>query len=338
MQKASILFQLTGVMLLVAALQGCRKENGIDNNNVIKRPYGVYVGDAEGALYNTSNGRDYKLVFPPDGYAPRAVLTAGSNLLWIKENVHLSVNGGSHFNPVDFTVLDSISWQSIILKVPSHGRVYLCTDDLSGLKWSEDDGKTWNPDTKWSDGINSAAVRISSLAQLKNGTLFGYDHYAHKLYKRSGDKDALWVEVSLPGNLPDTAVFYLSRFNDILLLTDYTGAAGVWHSESEGVSWAQYDGLPQQRLLATAAPFDQVLLVGTDSLGVYSLSGNTFSPINNGLGTTTSVRGIAAKDNVYKNDLVRDYFYIATSTGLYRSQDAGENWERVFPGDFTVIY
>jgi hypothetical protein len=96
--------------------------------------------------------------------------------------------------------------------------------------------------------------------------------------------------------------------------------------------------LPQQRLLATAAPFDQVLLVGTDSLGVYSLSGNTFSPINNGLGTTTSVRGIAAKDNVYKNDLVRDYFYIATSTGLYRSQDAGENWERVFPGDFTVIY
>jgi len=338
MQKASFLYQLTGALLLVAALQGCRKENGIDNNNVIKRPYGLYVADAQGTLYNTSNGRDYKLVFPPDGYAPRAILTAGTNLLWIKHNVHLSLNGGNNFNPTDTTVVDSISWQPIILKVPSHGRVYLCTDSAYGLKCSEDNGKTWFADTLWNISTDPVLVRMTSLAQLRNGALFGYDHMNHKLYKRGGGKDDRWVEVAVSTTLPDTGKFYLSHFNDILLLTDYTGAGGVWHSENQGAGWSQYGGLPQRRLFATVAPFDKVLLVGTDSLGVYSLSGNMFSPINNGLSPNTSVRGIAGKDDIYKNDLVQDYFYIATSTGVFSSADEGENWIEVFPGDFTAIY
>ncbi len=51
-----------------------------------------------------------------------------------------------------------------------------------------------------------------------------------------------------------------------------------------------------------------------------------------------SVRGIVAKENIYKNNISRQYIYISTNYGIYRSEDGGETWALVFPGNFTIIY
>ncbi len=338
MKNVHFIYKLAFVLLFAAALPGCRKENGIDNNNVVKRPYSLYFADMHGSLYNTSTGEgeSFDLVFPPDGYNPRAILVSGPNLLWVKRNVHLSENNGVNFNPVDSSVTQLAPWQSLILRVPGHNRIYLCAGLVFGLKMSEDNGKTWHVDTLWNISGDPALTHITSLAVLTNGMLFGYDHVGRKLYKKGG-RDERWIDVA-GNNLPTTGEFYLSRFNNILLLTDYTGAEGVWHSEDEGANWAQYTGLPATKLLTTVAPFDKMLFVGTDSMGLYQLSGNTFTQTNSGMEPNPSVRGIVAKDNIYKNDLARDYIYLSTNYGIYRSEDGGETWAHVFPGNFTAIY
>lgn len=337
MRNVHIIYKLAFVLLFTTALQACRKENGIDNNNVVKRPYSLYFADEQGSLYNTSSGDGYDLVFPPDGYQPRAILVSGPNLLWVKQNVHLSENNGSNFNPVDSSVTELAPWQPVILRVPAQGRIYLCGSIIYGIRYSEDNGITWHRDTMWDISGNTALTQITSLAVLTNGVLFGYDHISKKLYRKGG-KDEHWRDVAA-NNLPTTTgEFFLARYNDILLATDYSGAEGVWHSEDQGQNWTKYSGLPATKLLTTVAPFDRMLLVGTDSMGVYQLSGNTFKQMNSGMEPFPSVRGITAKDNVYKNGLVRDYIYVTTNYGLYRSEDGGENWAHLFPGNLTAIY
>ncbi len=50
--KGKTLFgKLSLLALFVVAFQSCKKENGIDNNNVIEAPYAVFVSDVKSIHY-----------------------------------------------------------------------------------------------------------------------------------------------------------------------------------------------------------------------------------------------------------------------------------------------
>lgn len=334
MRKSYLFLTFAACSAAALMLQGCDKENAIDNETVVTRPYSLYVADNQGSLLNTNNGETFNIVFPPDGVVPRSIVTSKTNLLWIKQNVHLSEDNGLNFNPTYTNARPQALWQQMALNVPSHNRVYVASTEGNGVVFSEDNGKTWKVDDQWDGG--PAGVSINSFTQLQNGMLFAHDIANQALYKRNG-AGGMWTAVTMNG-LPGAA-FYLSHFGNTLVLTDYLGVDGAWYSTDEGQNWQQYTGLPVgQELFATYAPFEQTLLVGVDSLGIYRLQGTQFVPASAGLETHTSVHGITAKDDIYKNGQVKRYVYISTSQGLYRSYDLGVNWTLMKPGSFSAIY
>lgn len=335
MRRCFLLYRLSLVFFAAALLQSCKKENGIDNNSVIKKPYSLYAGASNGALLNTNDGTDYRTIFPADNYPARAIVTYGMNVMFIKGNLHLSVNNGN-FNPKYFLVNQLPNWQQMILNVQSHSRLYLSSGDplTKGIVYSEDSGMTWQRDTAWDAGVEGGWV--TSFTQLKNGVLFAYNDFKDSLYQRDSRTDA-WT-LAAPNRQQPSGTSYLCHFNNTLTLTDSSGATGVQYSNDSGKTWTAYNGLPPRKLYATAAPFEKVLLVGTDSMGVYRLENGQFVPSNNGLETNTSVYGIVGKDNIYKNDISKNYIYLATDKGIYRSEDLGFSWARMLEGSFRTVY
>jgi len=327
-------------LLAGAALMGsCRKENGIDNETVIRKPYGLYASNAEGALLNTNTGDDYKLIFPPDGYPSRALLTYGKNIVWIKANLFYSDDNGKNFNSLWPGGVSAAGFnQSMILAVPSHDRIYVASTLGKGIAYSADSGRSWTPDGAF-DTLLTPNPLFSSFAQLSNGVLFAFDGgLSSKIYRRD-NKDDRWSEFDVVG-LPPSELFYLGAFNNRLVAASYGGPSGVYFSNDSGRNWAPYSGISNVPVLCMATPFSSALLVGTDSNGVYRLAadGTNFVRSSAGLDGATSVYGIVGKDNLFKNGAVRQYVFATTSTGIYRSEDGGQNWVKVLPGDFRSIY
>jgi len=323
---------------------GCRKENGIDNNKVVRTPYGLYFSDRLGAMYNTNDGKTFRVVFPTDGYNARAIATSGNNILWIKNNLHVSADNGLNFNPGRLSTSGLVTpspqakWQNMILDVPSQGRVYMATaNSTNGVAWSENNGITWDDDAApaWEGGLSG--LSIQSFSQLKNGELYAMDNSGPRLFMRKQKTDP-WKEVVMV-TPPPAGKCYLSHFNNALIAVDVTGAGGIFYSDDFGLNWTNYAGVPSnQELFSVAAPLDQVLLAGTDSAGIYRLVGDTFQASNNGLMPFTKVYGIVGKQDIYKNEVIKQFVYIATSNGVFRSEDLGQNWTLVRPGDIRVIY
>jgi hypothetical protein len=343
--RKSFLFPALAVVALASVMQGCRKENGIDNETVVLKPYALFFTNSEGDLQKTNNGTDLKTIFPNDGYSSRALTTSFNSLIWVKANLHLSANNGTNFNPTYQKVSPWPQWQSMILDVPDHKRVYISSTEPGGwgrgIAYSEDTGRTWIADTLWNRDNPNKPGGIHSFAQLKNGNVFAMDKDTRRLYKRTS-KDNRWTQVIAASPLPGSVSnFYLARYANVLLAVDYLGAAGIWYSNDEGANWAPYTGLPTtRRILSVHAPFDQYLLVGTDSTGLYRLSANgtSFIPSSTGLETYASIRGITSKSDLYKNGVEKRYIYATTNKGLFRSEDFGQNWVMMIPGNFVSIY
>jgi len=338
MRRYNQLYKLAFAFFAVAAVQSCKKSNGIDNNSVIKKPYALYVGSNSGDLLNTNDGTAYKTIFATDRYPYRAIITSGDNVLFVKANVHLSENNGHNFNPTYTGFANPFTpWQQMILNVESYGKIYLASIDPTsrGVVYSEDHGKKWKVDNNFDTSVNPTAL-ISSFTQLKNGTMFGFDDTKDSLYRKD-NKDDAWSHF-LQNRQQPGGMSYLSHFNNTLLLTDFRGTNGVQYSNDSGKNWTPYTGLPIRKLLCTNAPLDRVLLVGTDSFGVYRLENGRFVASNNGLENYTTVYAIAGKEDIYKNGIEKRYIYLATNRGVYRSEDLGFTWALVLEGDFGSLY
>lgn len=333
------------------SIQGCRKENGIDNNNVIRTPYSLFISDNEGVLWKTNDGTLVKKLFRSDAYEMKSIAVSGDkNILFVKKNLHGSFNDGTDFNNLPNELVNpAAATQSLMLDVPSQNRIYYAgfslTDMGYGIRYSEDHGKTWKKDEGWKD-LDIEPTPIQPLAalsftQLKRGDLFYVSvidgsSLNPKIYKRTGASEK-WE--TIPQSGLTTHYYFLSHLNDLLLATDTSGQDGVRYSDNGGVTWSPYSGLPANtHLHCTVAPFDQTVLVGTHGKGIYRLQSGSFVPSNNGLEANTIVYSIAAKSDTYKNTNVKNYVYAGTSTGLYRSEDLGQNWIKTFDGDFRCIY
>lgn len=339
MKRNTLLYTVALCTVFFISLQSCKKENGIDNETVIKKPYGLYIASANGELLNTNDGDNYLTLFPVDRFPMRSLVYSDSGIFFIKKNLHYSLNNGRDFNVSTTNVAPSVSpWQNGMWSAFDQQRIYVASILGSGVLFSTDEGKNWFEDSKWDAGI--IAFGISSFSQLKNNALFCHSNTTDSIYKKdnAGDNWSFVPQVNIPP--PTTGNYYLSHFDNTLLMTDQTGVNGVYYSNTpnSGLTWAKYPGLPNRLLHATAAPFDEVLLVGTDSFGVYRLQSGQFVPSNNGLENSTTVYGIVGKDNVYKNGARRRYIYLATNKGIYRSEDLGQNWIQVKPGNYVAVY
>lgn len=341
MQRLYTGCKLTVAVMMAVSLYSCRPtENGIDNNQVKKKPYTLYACDTLGTLYNSNDGVDYKdIVFTADGYPSRAIHNSGDNLLWVKANSFVSENNGKNFNPTHGTpVVSPVAFDnSMIQDVPAFHRVYMSsTQGAGGCVYSDSNGRrnTWRIDDKFDAGVS---VKFTSFTLLPKGTVVAYDHIANKLFTRT-NKDDNWKEQTGGTALPSGAWFYLSHFNNTVVAADRLGVEGVWYSDNDGKDWAKYNGVPSRPITAIHAPFDKVLMVGTDSLGVFIFENGTFKATNEGLEDRTVVRGITSKYDLYKNDVRKQYIYLATSKGIYRSVDLGQNWILVKPGNYVNIY
>ncbi len=317
-------FVLLSAAIAGFAGSGCKKEDGTqDNTKVIQTPYSLYFADKLGGLYNTNDGQAYKIIFPYDGVPARSLLTSGNNILWAKYNLHLSADNGLNFNPVNRRVDTLAHWQSLMAN--GFNMVLLAT--LDGIAESDDNGESWPRIT---------GPRVLSLARLNNGFMYAVDA-SGALYEKQRSPDPFGpvsVNTPFPGG-----TYHLANFNNALIAGDATGANGVWYSNNNAVDWAQYTGLPtNQEIRSMHSPLGQGLLVGLDSAGIYRLVGTNFQPSNNGLKPFTTVYGITSKQDIYKNEVIRQYVYIATSTGLYRSEDLGQNWAMMRTGDYRTIY
>jgi hypothetical protein len=346
MQKgfiASILF--TGLVALTV-LQGCKKESalGIDNDKVIKTPYSLYAANKDGWLIHTNDGEHYTNIFPPDGYAPGQIATSGNNLLLLKKNLHLSENNGKNFNPVFYSARQ-FPWQNMIYDCRAHNRLYISSTTGRGVSFSSDHGLTWVDDEAWEEGL-PAGFEVSSFSSLGNGVLFCYSNQNNTLFRKDNE-EANWKPVTMQGLLPVTgAAYYLTSNNNMLFLTDYNGHGGVWYSDNEGMTFNRIaqGAMPRNyRLHCTAAPDGgNGVLVGTDTSGVYRAENGQFVSSTVGLERNTNVYSITVKKNIYKNDAIRTYVFIATNKGIYRSEDNGLSWDKMtfgsWDGHFKAAY
>lgn len=340
MNSNSIVHRLAVLALFALVMQSCGKRtNGIDNNQVITKPYSLYVADTNGGIWNTNDGINYKkLVYSGGGLPTRSIVTADSNILfmgYIGAYYSPDFDGDYTFNVATSNVNPFAYGQSSMLTARSFKRVFLAGSNPGGVLYSDSSGKvnTWKPDT--SPALSGATV--SSYTQLKGGTVIGYDDVNKSAYSLA-NTSVTW-SVYGAGALPATGNFFISHFNDDVVAADVTGVNGVYYSRAGG-SWTAYTGIPANTpVLCANAPFEQTLLIGTNGGGVFRLqtSTNTFVAKNNGLHDDIIVTGIVGKEDVYKNGAVKQYVYLSTNKGVYVSYDLGENWVRIKTGNFVAI-
>ncbi len=292
-------FALTSVVLIAVSLSGCRKENGIDNNQVIQTPYSLFVSDSSGGLMVTNDGEMYREIFKPDGISDRGLLVSGTNLLWAKDRLYLNEKNTA-FNPT-FNTLPlpaNAKWSSMLLHSDKQKRVYVPSTIGSGIYYSEDDGKTWKDDTTT---LGGGLATVSSFAETSDGILYAYDNVNHRAFVRLSSTVPWATQNNL---LSPSGTFQLIGYQKTLVAYDYSGTTGAWYSVDTGKSWKQFTGIPTgERLRCAVAPFGDNLLIGSESGKVYRLDNGTFiSSSGEGIESESIVRGLAAKRNIYKAD------------------------------------
>lgn len=327
------------VLLAAISMGSCRKENGIDNNQVIQKPYSLFFSDSAGGLYISNNGENFREFFKTDGTTDRALVVAGNNVLWAKNDLYLSEKNNA-FNEVfdQLPYRAAANWPSLMLYSEKQQRVYVASRSATGIAYSEDNGKTWVPDTMLGA---LAQLPLTTFAELESGLLFGYNNNNRTTGIRISKTDP-WT--TRAASLPATGAFQLAAYGNTLVAYDYKGTAGAWYTTDTARSWTQFTGIPaNEKLLCALAPFGQNLLMGGENGHIYRLDNGRFVLSNKGIEDGSIVRSLAAKNNIFKGDAAGNsrenrYVYAATSTGVYRSEDGGINWVKAFKGNFQSVY
>lgn len=355
MRCSSVSYKLLVVALLAFTSQSCKKTNGIDNNQVITKPYTLYVVDSSGVVFNTNDGKTFRRAsLTADGIPTASLITSGKSILFIKDtksNIFMSDDEGDNFNPVYNPLSAAAFGQNMMINLHKFGivddRIYATTGGGTGVVYNDSNGKK----TAWKTD-NSAVLtgaNVTSYTRLQGGLLIAFDDVNRFVFTKTDDGSP-WVKKAAIG-LPaaGSGQFFVSHFGDKAIAVDRAATEGVYFSNDAGDTWTKYVyDFPSGTIINHAyAPFEQVLLVSTN-YGMYRLSraSNTFETSNFGLDDSTRIYGITGKNDFYKNDATKEYVYIATSTGIYRSEDLGDNWTKVFAGigqyedasKFNVIY
>ncbi len=263
MQKTSLFYIAGLLLLLTAGVYSCKKVNGIDNETVIATPYYLYFGDTSGAVFNSTDGRSFNTIFPPDGKPTRAICVAYDKVLFIKDNAYVSYNNGKNFNHS----LDSVSTfptvacnglpidlnQSMVLNAADWGKIYITTNDADavkntlGLAHSTYAGERgyWYYEKNDSEGamgilpiVNPGIVHVTSFTRLANGVLCAYDAINNRNFYKT-DNNTVWKEttanptndpygIGAPWNMTGTALPHVV-INSTSVTTDTTARYSLGH-------------------------------------------------------------------------------------------------------------
>lgn len=223
MRKSFLYLSLGFVAAAMVSIYSCvKKVNGINNDQVIETPYGLFFSDTAGTLYVTNDGKTVKTIFKADGFPCRAICTDDGNVLWVKKNLYISTNG-RNFNHAydsvtsyDFKACNG-KWlnlnQSMIIDIPDWEQSFTCSDyptttenylgvvsntrrgGILGYWWPELPDTpvfTGDPVPFGSYGTPPYTIRVTSFTLLKNGVLCAYDGRNNRNFFRT--KTTLWNE------------------------------------------------------------------------------------------------------------------------------------------------
>lgn len=315
MQRSSLFITIALLAAVMLTANSCTRINGIDNNQVIEAPYSLYFADSAGALFNSNDGKIYKVVFAADGKPSRAITTSANNVLWAKKTLYISTNNGRNFNraydtlAVDtFTAANGMKLglnQSMLINVPEWGKNYTLSTDpgpgnfLGVVVSINADGiaGSW-----WLDRVDTVnefgipPVRASTFTFLANGTLLAYDARLNRnMYKTNetfwkestGNPAGLWGVGSpidqtgrplphvSPINPADSSWFSYGHLNNRAIAIDAKGYNGAWYSDDNGRNWSKYSGLPANLPLLCINSPFEELCLVGTANGLYKLNTNT---------------------------------------------------------------
>ena len=318
MSKSSLFFTATLFLLVTGIFSNCKKPtNTINNGQVVETPYSLYFTDTAGGLYHSVDGKNFTVVFSPDGNPSRSIVTSGSNILWAKSvvngatkgNLYYSTNNGLNFNH-SYDSLYSIrfkQWtntkgdtidlnQTMLFDAPAWAHDYVSSGDPEpanylGFDWSANFGilGSWVPENLYDTvEVTNPHAQITSFTQLADGTMIAFDGLGQRLFYRHS-LGVRWMEgfVTPPNSLPVNptgpgngtgSFFTMGHLNNQIIAIDIVGNAGAFFSNDLGANWYPYTGLPAKvPLKCICSPFEQLCFVGTDSSGLYLLNPNISS-------------------------------------------------------------
>lgn len=374
MRRFNIAYILCGIALGAFSLYSCvvRTEN-LDNINIITKPYSLLFADDLGEIFTTFDGERINNLRTTDNIPVEALGTTGEFRLMVKENgTILFVDDGGqgdnvNFNPVYTSINPNAFGNSMMINLPGYvtdsavkDRLYIASSDPDGIgiAYSDDNAAVDSPWYLVSGDAFIGSSSVTSFTQLLNGTLVAFDDVNRRVWSKASFGDP-WVANTGAG-LPGAAVggsgrmYITHQGNDILAVMTQAVAPdnGIWRSSDGGNNFDRLpdilvDDIPidfSEDITCAEAPFGKVVIACTESNGIFRLDGQgKWSRANVGLEEGTSINAIVYKDNIFKNDKVGEYIYIATSKGVYRSDDLGQSW---FPLDvvnnktknFTAIH
>lgn len=327
--------------LTAGVFSGCIKKSplSVDNNSVVTKPFGLFVGDSSGNIWNTNDGITYRplnATASGGGIPIRCIATSGSNLLYVATQTHLKAINENNFNPVQPNVNPSL-YGPFIFDAPEYHKLFMA-NNTGGVLYNDSNGKK---DYWLNDG--SITGTITSFTRLGDGTLVAFDDGGKKVFTLANATSG-WAPAS--GSIAGTGTYFITHVNNTIVAADRNGS-GIYYSDDKGSTWNSYDisALKGKHIHSMCGAYNQALLVGTEYGGIFKLtlgSSAKLEEANYGMATNAIVTGIVEKYNLYKNGAVKQYVYAATNNGLFYTEDLGVTWvECKAPApykNFTAIY
>jgi hypothetical protein len=333
---------------LCASTFACKqKENPIDNSNTIKVPYVLYAGGRLGDIFKTNDAVSFDKLNWGGSTFTNSIWALDSNVLWVnsKVNVGCGTKQTEKFaykvapNSVSPLLKDGIISQEGYPNASYYDAVnkifYLCA--LPELFENANFGE-----------VNSFVLpifttshsTITSITKTTDGNVYAFD-INQKLFKRTGGVGS-FTPILYDTIFPTGGgqFYFISNYNNTLILSDIEGFSGAYYSIDGGVNWSALAGCPANGrfLMGKQVAYNGNYYTSVDSLGMYRLQGTTLVKDDGGLPPNTRIWDMVGKRNVYRTDVAKYYFFLGTNKGLFRSDNNAKDWVKVYNEEFTALH